>query len=77
MASSTEIYAVLERIVASPQDALNVLDALEDIALEGATEVEHSWQERGAGRPWRAIAKTVERCRIGLRKRLYKMSAVD
>lgn len=77
MASSTIIKAALDRLVASPQDALNVLDALEDIALEGATTVEEAWSERSAGRPWRAISKTVERCRIGLRKRLYKMGAVD
>lgn len=75
--ASADFRRLFQSTVASPQDALNALDALEDVAYESASEVEHSWQERGPGRPWRAIAQAVGRCRVTLRKRLYKMGAVD
>lgn len=63
--------------VASPQDVLNVLDALGDICHEAVAEVESQWQERAPGRPWKALSTAIERCRVTLRKRLYKMGAVD
>ena len=77
MASSPDFRRVFQSMVASPQDALNALDALEDVCHEGASEVEHAWQERSPGRPWKALASSIGRCRVALRKRLYKMGAVD
>lgn len=77
MASSAEFRRVLGNMIASPQDALNALDGLEDICHEAIAEVEHNWQERSPGRPWRALATSIGRCRVAVKKRLYKMGAVD
>ena len=77
MPTSQHFRAFFQNAIASPQDVLNALDALEDIAHEAGPQVEAQWGERGPGRPWRAIAVSVGRCRVALRKRLYKMGAVD
>ena len=77
MPSSADFRRVFQSMVASPQDALNALDALEDVSHEAIAEVEHNWQERAPGRPWRALATSIGRCRVALGKRLRKMGAVD
>lgn len=77
MASSAEFRRIFQSAVASPQDALNALDALEDVCHEAVAEVEHNWQERAPGRPWKRLSAGIGRCRVALRKSLYKMGAVD
>ena len=77
MANRMEIRRVMRTFVASPSDAMMVLDELEDLSHEAVAEVSHAWQDRSAGRPWRIISSAVGRCRVGLLRRLKKMGAVD
>lgn len=77
MASSAEFRRIFQSAIASPQDALNALDGLEDVCHEAVSEVQHQWGERGPGRPWKALATAIGRCRVAAKKRLYKMGAVD
>ena len=77
MPSSADFRRVFQNMVASPQDALNALDALEDVCHEAVSEVQSAWQERSPGRPWQRLATGIGRCRVALRKSLYKMGAVD
>lgn len=77
MANRMEIRRVMRNLVASPTDALMILDELEDMSHEAQAELSHAWQDRSAGRPWRAISASVGRCRVSLMRRLKKMGAVD
>ena len=61
MATSKSTFrGVLDRLIASPADAFAAIEAIGEIAADGADTVEHAWQERGAGRPWRVITKTLD-----------------
>lgn len=77
MPSVPHFRTFFQSSIASPQDALNALDALEDVCHEAVSEVQSAWQERSPGRPWKALASSIGRCRVAVRKRLYKMGAVD
>lgn len=77
MPSVQHYESFLRNSIASPQDALNAMDALENVCHQAVSEVEHNWQERAPGRPWRALSTAIGRCRVAVKKRLYKMGAVD
>lgn len=77
MANRMEIRRVIRGLVASPADAIMVLDELEDMSHEAVGELTSAWQDPSAGRPWKAISGSVGRCRVALKKRLKKMGAMD
>ena len=48
--------------VAAPDDIPAVLRRAADQCLIDACELVAAWQDRGAGRPWRMVARELERC---------------
>ncbi len=52
--------AKLDLDVDTPEKALEVLGRAVDAFYESAVDLEASWQDKSAGRPWRIIAKEIE-----------------
>ena len=58
--------------VAIPDEALDVLSAAADEYRVSASDLETSWQDPGAARPWDIIADELDKAVARIEKRLKK-----
>jgi len=63
----------LDLDVGQPEEVAKVLLAASDAYYISATELEKGWQDKRAGKPWRQIAKILEKTAVKISKiELYR-----
>lgn len=56
--------------VADPEQVAGILRNAAQAAYEAAGELESAWQDKSAGRPWKIVARELERCAFRIEERL-------